>query len=63
MEFIKIKELCKKLSLSKSFIYSMIRSNNFPHPIKLSRKSAMWLLLDIEEWMILKNNTGVIKNG
>ena len=36
--------------IPRSTLYAMIKSGNFPKPIKLSERSVGWLDSDIREW-------------
>lgn len=47
-------ELCKRLSISKSTLYRLRISGNFPASIQLSVNAVGWSESDIEEW--LKNS-------
>ena len=38
-------------SLSKSTIYRMIRSGDFPSPLQIGSKSVAWRQIDLEKWM------------
>ncbi len=46
-----IKDVCDKLSLSKTKIYNMIRSNEFPAGHQLGARCTRWPLSKVENWM------------
>lgn len=46
-----IKDVCDKLSLSKTKIYDMIRSNEFPAGHQLGARCTRWPLSKVESWM------------
>jgi predicted DNA-binding transcriptional regulator AlpA len=50
--FYKLKDLTFLLKLSRSTIYKMLKSNNFPKPSKISGTSInVWNSNDIENWL------------
>jgi prophage regulatory protein len=52
--FIRMPDLKSKVGLSKSQIYKLIQQGEFPRPIKLGDKIAVWTQSEIEEWMSSK---------
>tara|TARA_B100001115_G_C15503433_1_gene238359 strand:+ start:302 stop:499 length:198 start_codon:yes stop_codon:yes gene_type:complete len=50
-KFLRLKEVIKLTSLSKSTIYRQIAKNNFPRQIFIGSKIVVWLENDIEIWM------------
>jgi len=48
---IKIKDLPKKVGLSRSSIYRLVRLGQFPTPIKLSERSSGWFESEIDQWL------------
>lgn len=56
MEFLKINDVLQKLKISRSHLYSLIKNDNeFPTPIKLSRKNVVFNNISIENWMASKS--------
>lgn len=51
MKFIKLKEVQRITSLSRSLIYKKIQENRFPKQIKTSDNSTAWLEEEIYQWM------------
>ena len=47
----KIKAVTEKVSLSRSYIYSLIRKGDFPAPIKPTPHCSRWRLSEINEWI------------
>lgn len=45
-----IADVCKAISFSKAFIYSQIKTGNFPEPIKFG-KCSRWKASEIYEWI------------
>jgi len=48
---IKLPEVIRKTSLSKSSIYIFISNNDFPKQIYLGKRCVGWLESDIEQWI------------
>lgn len=57
MEILRIRDLVKKLNISKSTIYTMVNDGKFPKPSKISRNISCWNNLDIDKW-IMQNTAG-----
>lgn len=51
MKFIKLNDVVKVTSLSKSTIYRLVAENDFPRQVPLGGKSVAWVESEIEEWM------------
>ncbi|MFC4892239.1 helix-turn-helix transcriptional regulator [Pseudofrancisella aestuarii] len=49
---LKIKEVIKQTSLSKSSIYRLIKNGSFPKQIKLSQHCSAWLESEINDWLL-----------
>jgi predicted DNA-binding transcriptional regulator AlpA len=56
MEFLNMNDVLKKLNISKSFLYKLLKNDDsFPKPIKLShRRNTVFNKDDIEYWMSSK---------
>ena len=50
-KYLRITEVVKKISVSKSAILQWSREGNFPNPIKLSPKVTVWEEEKIDEWV------------
>lgn len=48
---IPIKEVVNKVGSSKSWIYSLIKSGDFPRPVSLGTRKVAWLESEIDEWI------------
>lgn len=42
--------VAEALSLSKTTVQKMVRTNQFPHPRELSGRRIGWLVREVEEW-------------
>ena len=51
-------EIAEKLGISRSGIYSLMKSSHFPAPIKIGRLSR-WKVADVTQWL----NSREIANG
>ena len=50
MEFLRPKDVTKKMKIGKTFLYSLIKEQLFPRPIKVKQVS-LWLDSDVEKVM------------
>lgn len=48
---LKIFEVVSQTSLSKTGIYDAVKSNSFPRPLKLGKRSSGWLQSEVSEWI------------
>ena len=48
---IKLSKLKDVVPLSTTSIYRLIKKGEFPKQIKLSERSSVWLLEEIEQWL------------
>ena len=44
-------EVEKVVSLSRSAIYRLMRSGDFPEPIQVGTRAVRWRLSEIQEWL------------
>jgi len=49
--FLRLAEVKKLTSLSKSAIYVKIANGEFPRPVALSRQCVAWVESEVIEWM------------
>lgn len=50
-KFIRIDEVARKTSLSKSVIYALINEGKFPPSVSLRTRTRAWLLGEVVAWM------------
>ena len=50
IEFIDLREVCRRVCFQKSAIYCLIRNGEFPHPVKIGRKASRWDAAEIDTW-------------
>jgi len=50
-QYMRINEVCNTLAISKSTIYRMIKSNEFPKPTHLGRRKSRWLVKTVTDWI------------
>lgn len=51
MTLIRQAEVLEKCSFSRSTLYRLIESEDFPRPIRLSKRSVAWLEHEINAWI------------
>ena len=49
--FIRLPEVRQKVGMSKSHIYKLMGSGDFPAQIKLSQKVSVWVASEIDDWI------------
>lgn len=55
MQLLKIRDVLKKLNISKSFLYKLMRNDSsFPKATKLSKRNVMFRDTDIDGWISKK---------
>lgn len=57
MQLIKLNQVMEKTTLSKSTIYRLIKTADFPKPKKLSLRAVAWLESEINEWIESRNSS------
>ena len=48
---LRLKEVVQMVGLSRTSIYRLVDSGDFPHPIRVGPRAVRWRLRDIEQWM------------
>ena len=51
IKLIRLTELAKLISLSKSTIWRLVRAGRFPRAKRIAPHSVAWLESDVEAWM------------
>lgn len=51
LNVVRIDALCKRLQLSKAWIYQQVALDNFPRPISLGARAVGWVEAEIDEWI------------
>ncbi len=54
--FIRLPAITKMTSLSRSSIYRLINTGDFPRQVQLSTRTVAWRLTDVEHWISQKIN-------
>ena len=49
-----LRELEDVVGLRKTAIYSAMKTNEFPRPIKLTTRKSGWLKSEVQEWLELR---------
>jgi len=55
--FIRLRELTKRIPVSKSTIWLWTQQGKFPAPIKLSERVTAWSVASIEKWEAEKHQS------
>lgn len=53
---LRLKDLQRRISLSRSAIYAKISAGGFPAPIALGPRAIGWLSTDIDKWIESRPN-------
>ena len=48
--FIRLPEVRQRVGMSKSQIYKLIAQEQFPKPVKGSRRISCWVVAEVEQW-------------
>ena len=51
LQFYRVNELTKILSVSRASIYNWLNKGTFPKPIKISDSVTVWRASDIQKWV------------
>lgn len=51
LALINTKKLLHKISFSRTKLYLLMQTNNFPKPIRLSKNCILWNLAEIDSWV------------
>lgn len=55
---IRLPAVVAQVALGRSTIYSLIKQNAFPSPVKLSQRAVGWRQCDIDDWLESRATTG-----
>lgn len=56
--FIRLRDLTKRIPVSKSTIWLWVQEEKFPAPIKLSERVTAWSVAAVEQWEREKQKPG-----
>ena len=56
IQFYRLSQLKKQLSVSRSSIWSWVKNGTFPKPIKLGKNCTAWNSEDIQNWIEKRKN-------
>ena len=51
LQFYRVRDLQDKLRISKATVWSWVKLNTFPSPIKLGKGITVWRKSDIDAWV------------
>lgn len=49
--FLRLPEVLATVGVSKSTLYAWIKEGKFPRPVHLSATAAVWVSIEVAEWM------------
>ena len=49
-ELVRREEVEERFGVSRSWIYGEMRAGRFPEPVKISKRSVRWRVVDLDEW-------------
>ena len=50
MQFLRVRQVTERTGLSRSTIYALAKSGQFPTPIKIGQRASAWLASDVDDW-------------
>ena len=50
MQFLRVRQVTERTGLSRSTIYALAKSGQFPSPIKIGQRASAWLASDVDDW-------------
>jgi prophage regulatory protein len=61
IQFYRMKSLVAKLSISASSIWELVKNNQFPKPVKLTKNTTVFISYEVDAWaysrIAERNNT------
>ena len=48
---VRIRELTTIVSMSRSYIYELMSTGDFPQPVRLGPRAVGWRLSDVQAWI------------
>lgn len=52
---VRLRELVKLLSISRANVYRLMKAGKFPQSIKLTERTVVWRLSELDAWIESKN--------
>ena len=49
--FIRLPDVRQRVGMSKSQIYKLIAQDQFPKPVKVSRRISCWVAAEVDSWI------------
>lgn len=49
--FIRIRDVQRRIQMSRSWIYASVSAGKFPAPVQLGPKAVGWLTTEIDKWI------------
>jgi len=51
ISMVRIKAVCARTGLSKSQVQRLVKADDFPRPIALSKRAVAWVSHEVDEWL------------
>ena len=51
MEILRIKEVCRRLGISRTKLWEMTTNCEFPHPIQITKKRKGFIEAEVDAWI------------
>ena len=55
LQFLRTREVCRLLGISKPTLWRLRRANAFPEPTELTDRVIGWRRSEVEEWLLTRN--------
>lgn len=62
-KILRIADTVKKTGLSRSTIYRLLEAEDFPSPIRLSKRAIGWTEAQLNEWIASRQQSHVGEQG
>lgn len=56
MKLLRVKSVAEKLDASRSTVFRLMKSDDFPKPIKLSARHIVFVEAEIDQWVSSKRS-------
>lgn len=50
-QMLRIRDVCRKTTLSRSFVFAAVARGDFPRPVKLAPRAAAWDEAEVDAWI------------
>ena len=50
IEFIDLREVSRRTSMKRSYVYSAVARGEFPAPVRISSRCSRWNAAEVDQW-------------